>query len=107
MCMVASASASASASVRIKLRHPGRLRGYGYSSFLRAAERRAALARAAAAEGFVPIIKRLSVLYVFDKHKRPDLARKFRADMRWVQALRASGVSGVSRGSRGSSRRKV
>jgi hypothetical protein len=67
---------------RIRLQHPGLLKAYGYVHVagMPAGARRAALARAAANHGWTYLVRRLNVLFVFNKWRHPALAAIFRAD---------------------------
>lgn len=82
--------AAMAAAVRIVIKHPGELRAFGYTSKAPAADRRAALRRASSALGWHSIISRLNALYVFNKYRRPALARLFRADRQFASARLAA-----------------
>ena len=78
--------------VRIKLRHPGILGAFGYSKVAHtsAKRRREALDAAAAVHGWAYLVRRLNVLYIFNKHQHPALAAKFKADRNYAsRRLRA------------------
>lgn len=74
--------------VRIVLKHPGILGEFGYHDVrhLSEAKRRAALRRAARALGWLYLIRKLNVLFVFNKHKHPDLAELFKTDREYASA---------------------
>lgn len=85
---VTGAAAKKLGAVHIVLQHPGWLGEYGYAHVAALTEsvRRAALRRAAADHGWGRIVKRLNVLYIFNKNRRPDLAAVFRADRNYASA---------------------
>jgi hypothetical protein len=70
-----------------KLRR-GALTKYGYAAAKPAAERRAALGRAAAAYGVGGLARKLNAVAVLNKNRNPDVARTFRNDLRFVQRMR-------------------
>ncbi len=74
--------------VRIKLRHPGLFGAFGYHRVaeLSPAQRRGALKRAAKALGWRYVIRRLNVLYIYNKHRHPDVAALFKADREYASA---------------------
>lgn len=74
--------------VRIKLKSVGSLTKFGYAANKAAATRRAALLKAAKANGFSEVVRRLNVLYVWNKNKHPALAAKYKQDMHWLQKRR-------------------
>lgn len=74
--------------VRIKLKAIGSLTKFGYHANKSATARRAALKKAAKANGYNEVIKRLNVLYIYNKNRHPELAVKYKLDMTWVQAER-------------------
>lgn len=74
--------------VRIKLKSVGSLTKFGYGADKAAATRRAALLKAAKANGFSEVVRRLNVLYVWNKNKHPALAAKYKQDMHWLQKQR-------------------
>jgi hypothetical protein len=76
------------AKVRITLRHSGVLGAFGYSKIAQTAakRRREALDAAAAAKGWAYIVRRLNVLYIFNKHRHAALAAKFRADRNYASS---------------------
>jgi hypothetical protein len=76
------------AQVRIKLKSVGSLTKFGYGANKTAATRRAALLKAAKANGFSEVVRRLNVLYVWNKNKHPALAAKYKQDMHWLQKRR-------------------
>lgn len=79
---------SAQKPVRIKLKSVGSLTRFGYRAKESAAARRAALKKAAKANGYNEVVRRLNVLYIYNKNRRPELAAKYRLDMAWVQTQR-------------------
>lgn len=74
--------------VRIKLKAIGSLSKFGYHANKSAEVRRAALKKAVKANGYTEVIRRLNVLYIYNKNRNPELAVKFKLDMTWVQAQR-------------------
>ena len=74
--------------VRIKLKSIGSLTKFGYHANKSDAVRHAALKKAAKANGYNEVIKRLNVLYIYNKNRNPKLAEKFKLDMTWVQSER-------------------
>ena len=74
--------------VRIKLKAVGSLTKYGYHANKSAVVRRAALKKAAEANGYNEVVKRLNVLYIYNKNRHPELAAKYKLDMTRVQAQR-------------------
>lgn len=79
---------SAARSVMIKLDNRGVLGSFGYKDVkkLSIAARRAALHRAAKQLGWAYIVRRLNVLYIFNKRRHPDTAALFRADRDYARA---------------------
>lgn len=77
--------------VRIRLSHAGVLAPFGYDHVAAktVAQRRAALRKAAKALGWLHLVRRLNVLYVYDKNRRPALAAKFRADREYASEMYA------------------
>jgi hypothetical protein len=63
---------------------PGGLSGFGYHSESTTRSRHAALLRAARSEGFVPIIRRLSLIATFSRYRSPKYSRIFKKDQRWL-----------------------
>ena len=80
--------ARAKTPVRIHLKSIGALTKFGYHANKSATVRRAALAKAATANGYTEVIRRLNVLYIYNKNKHPTMAAKFKADMHWLQKRR-------------------
>lgn len=74
--------------VRIKLTAIGSLSKFGYHADKSVESRHAALRKAVKANGYTEVIRRLNVLYIYNKNRHPDLAQKFKLDMTWVQAQR-------------------
>ncbi len=72
--------------VRIKLKAVGSLTRFGYHADKSDAVRHAALKKAIKANGRTEVIRRLNVLYIYNKNRNPKLALKFKLDMTWVQA---------------------
>ena len=68
--------------------HAGNLTAHGYSGVARlsAAERKAALRRAAREHGWLHIVRKLNALYVLNKYKHPWLASRFRVDRMYASA---------------------
>lgn len=73
---------------RIVLEHRGVLGAFGYHAVasLSLQERRAALHRAASSLGWPYLVKRLNVLYIFNKNRHPALAAKFKADRMYASS---------------------
>lgn len=86
--MTATKTAAKTPRVRIKLKSIGSLTKFGYAANEAAATRRAALLKAAKANGFSEVVRRLNVLYVWNKNRHPALAAKYRQDMHWLQKQR-------------------
>lgn len=77
---------------RIPLKKHHTLSQYGYGGLapvrsLSAGARRAALVRAVRAHGPTYVIRKLNVLAIYTKNTDPALSAKYRADMKFVQAL--------------------
>lgn len=72
--------------VRIKISHEGTFGRYGYKTTNTAISRRRSLARVARAKGAGMTVRRLNALVVLNKNRSPALSRKFKSDMKWVQA---------------------
>lgn len=62
--------------------------GYEDVKRLTAGQRHAALAAAVREFGPTYVIRKLNVLAIYNKRKDPKLSALFRADLRYVQALR-------------------
>ena len=71
--------------VRIKLNPDHSIEGYHAKD--REEVRHRALRRAIKDRGHVKLIRRLNVLYIYNKHRFPRTAATFRGDMRYVQEL--------------------
>ena len=78
--------------VRIVMKHRGVLGAFGYHDVksLSVAKRRAALRKAAAALGWLYLIRKLNALYVFNKYRNPVVARVFRQDREYASARHAA-----------------
>lgn len=78
-------------SARIVLKHRGDLAKHGYSGVksLTVGQRHAALESAVGEYGPTYVIRKLNVLSIYNKNKDPDLWALFRADMAYVQSLKA------------------
>lgn len=74
--------------VRIKLNPDHHLQGYSSKDSIRT--RHAALRHLIDTYGYVKLIRRLNVLYIYNKHRYPNTARVFREDMQYVQKRRAA-----------------
>lgn len=83
--------------VHITLAHTGSLSKWGYHARLKASTRHRALKLAVLEQarlrggfraGCNYVLRKLNVLYIYNKNHKPDLARVFRGDMHWVQKLR-------------------
>ena len=72
--------------VRIRLRHRGALGAHGYSAIKdkTVAQRQAALTRASGVMGWATIVRRLNVLYIYNKKRRPRIAALFRQDREYA-----------------------
>ena len=71
--------------VRIKLRKTHALTRFGYSMNDNAMERRKALTRAVKKYGYLPVMRRVNVLYIYNKNLHPRLAAKMTADKIWLK----------------------
>lgn len=71
--------------VRIKLTKEGSLGRFGYRMYDSAKKRHQALAKAVEYHGYLPVFRRVNVLYVFNKNKRVDLAMIAEKDKRWLR----------------------
>lgn len=93
------------AGVHIAMKHKGILAEYGYHDVkhLTLPRRRAALRRAAAHLGWLYLIRKLNALYVFNKHRHPTLAAKFRKDREFASAQHRATPTVARRSSRGTS----
>ncbi len=80
--------AAAQKQVRIKLKAVGSLTKFGYRANKSATARRAALKKAAEVNGYNEVVRRLNVLYIYNKNRHPELAAKYKLDMTWVQTQR-------------------
>lgn len=79
---------AAASKVRIRLQHPGLLGAYGYEDVKAktVAQRRAALRRAAKDLGWTAVVRRLNVLYIYNKVRHPATAALFREDREYASA---------------------
>lgn len=68
--------------VRIKITK-GNLPGYTLKKSVK--ERRAILEELAKKDSWGTIVKRLNVLYIYNKNRYPETASKFRRDMKYIQ----------------------
>ena len=70
------------------MKHRGVLGAYGYRHVASKTpkQRRAALSRAAKALGWLYLVRKLNALYVFNKHRHPDLAARFMANRQFASA---------------------
>lgn len=75
--------------IRIKAKKGGL---HGYSLKLNLKERRNILDRLIKVYGHSNIIKKLNLLYVYNKNNYPDNALKFRRDMLYVQSKRNNSI---------------
>lgn len=73
--------------VRIKVKHPGSLDKYGYSLGKSDLSRHRALNKAVIAYGRTKTLRKVNLLYVYNKNKHPKIAAKARKDVRWLQGL--------------------
>lgn len=73
------------ASVNIKLRKEGSLSKFGYKASDSTESRHRALRKAVRASSPVEVVRRLNAVAVLNKNRKPRMAAKFRADMRWIQ----------------------
>lgn len=74
----------------MKLKRHDTLSKHGYKDVksLTASERHVALLGAMQEFGPTYVIRKLNVLAIFNKNKDPALSAKFRADIKYVQAVR-------------------
>lgn len=72
--------------VKIKLDPSKHIEGYRARNAQQT--RRAALRLTIEERGYVPLIRRLNVLYIYNKNRHPELASVFKSDMQYVQRLR-------------------
>lgn len=77
--------------VAIVMKHHGVLGAFGYHDVKHKSQRarRAALRKAAAGLGWLYLIRKLNALYVFNKHRHPDVAARFREDREYASAQHA------------------
>jgi hypothetical protein len=61
----------------------GTLSVFGYSSKIKVRERKEALTRAVEEYGYAPVIKKISVLCIFNKNK-PEMEKVFCSDKKWL-----------------------
>ena len=78
--------------VRIHLKSIGALSRFGYAAHESMHARHAALLEAARHNGATEVVKRLNVLYIYNKNHHPALAKLFRSDLHWLQRQRDTGV---------------
>lgn len=78
--------------VKIKLNPKRSLGTYGYHDVMSSSQgkRRAALRKAATDLGWLKVLRRLNVLYVYNKTKNPKLARVFRDDRVYASSRHAA-----------------
>ena len=57
----------------------------GYTLSLKQTERRQILSKLSKKLGWGNVVKKLNVLYIFNKNKHPETAAKFRKDMKYIQ----------------------
>lgn len=78
--------------VRIVMKHRGVLGAFGYHDVksLTIQKRRAALRKAAAALGWLYLVRKLNALYVFNKYRNPAVASVFRQDREYASARHAA-----------------
>ena len=78
--------------VHIVIKHRGVLGAFGYHDVktLSLAKRRAALRKAAAALGWLYLVRKLNALYVFNKYRNPAVANAFREDREYASARHAA-----------------
>lgn len=78
---------------RSRLKSPVRIKAqkgglHGYSLKLKLKDRRSILDRLVKVYGYSNIIKKLNLLYVYNKNNHPENALKFRRDMIYIQRNR-------------------
>ena len=73
---------SSTSSVRIHVKKGGLP---GYSLSISRKQRREALDKIIKVQPWSTIVKRLNVLYIYNKNKHPENAMKFKRDMKYVQ----------------------
>lgn len=73
---------AATGPVHIALKHAGALAPFGYVhvATMSQASRRKALSAAATSMGWLHVLRRLNVLYIYTKNRHPDLAAIFHSD---------------------------
>jgi hypothetical protein len=74
--------------VKIVLKKRDTLSKHGYAARISERKRRKALRGAVKEHGHLYVIRKLNVLYIYNKNRHPDLAEIFRGDMKFVQRLR-------------------
>ena len=72
--------------IRIRVKHPGSLEQYGYSLHEKPATRRIALTKALKHFSYAEIMKKVNLLYVYNKRVRPHLAEIASADKEWLKS---------------------
>lgn len=68
-----------------RVKNPGDLKKHGYNLDRPADERRKALRSAKREKGYSSLISKLTALATLHKNTNPDIAKKLRADMRWLR----------------------
>jgi hypothetical protein len=67
----------------------GDLTQFGYHHNVPLRRRRSALVKAIKRYGPLDILRKLNVLYVLNRRRRPTMAKTFRGDQRWISKHRA------------------
>lgn len=72
---------------RIKIKHDEKhsLHTFGYSSKLKAADRREKLGKAVKKKGYLPIMRRVNAIAIVNRNRNPTASKKFRADVEWLK----------------------
>lgn len=73
-----------SSKVRIGPLRKGTLRNHGYSTTESAQKRHIALNKAIKAHGPLIVFRKLNAVWVLNRNRSPDVARKFKSDRDWV-----------------------
>ena len=68
----------------------GSLSSFGYHMHDSTSTRRKALSKAMAFWGSAYVIRKLNVLYIYNKHTHPENAEIFRSDREYIRTLRNS-----------------
>lgn len=71
--------------VRLKLRKEHSLTKFNYKIKDNKEKRHRALKKAVKSYGYLPVMRRINVLYVFNKNKNPYIARKMTVDKEWLK----------------------